>query len=165
MAKRKTSGKSKASAGARAGGKNSAPPANPRPIADRRALEKVSSDITRLLAEQSFETMEEANEFISQFVGTKDIPLPEHELTPLERAQDKMYEAWDARTRKARVRLACEALAISPDCADAYVLLAEETARTSDKALKLYEEGVRAGERALGPEAFTEDAGNFLGHT
>src|SRR5947209_3453571 len=93
----------------------------------------------------------------------KDLPLPESELTPLEQAQDKMYEAWEARSRKARVRLAREALAISPDCADAYVLLAEETARTPDEALKLYEEGVRAGERALGPEAFAEDAGNFWG--
>jgi tetratricopeptide (TPR) repeat protein len=163
MPKKKTSGKAKASAGDRAGRKSSAPPANPQPVADRRALEKVSSDITRLLAEQSFETMEEANEFISQFVGTKDIPLPERELTPPEQAQDQMYEAWGARGRKARVRLAREALDISPDCADAYVLLAEETARTPDEALKLYEEGVRAGERALGPEAFAEDAGNFWG--
>lgn len=163
MPKKKTSGKSKASAGAQAGKKSSAPPANPRPVADRRALEKVSSDITRLLAEQSFETMEEANEFISQFVGTKDIPLPERELTPLEQAQDKMYEAWEARGRKARIRLAREALAISADCADAYVLLAEETARTPDEALKLYEEGMRAGERALGPEAFAENAGHFWG--
>jgi hypothetical protein len=90
MAKKKTSGKAIAPAGPRAGKESSAPPANPRPVADRRALEKVSSDMTRLLAEQSFETMEEANEFISQFVGTKEIPLPERELTPLEQAQDKI---------------------------------------------------------------------------
>lgn len=163
MPKKKPSGKAEASAGGRASEKSSAPPANPQPVADLRALEKVSSDITRLLAEQSFETMEEANEFIRQFVGTKDIPLPERELTPLEQAQDKMYEAWEARSRKARARLAREALAISPDCADAYVLLAEETARTPDESLKLYEEGVRAGERALGPEVFAEDASNFWG--
>lgn len=93
MPKKRVPRKAKASAGGQAGEKSSAPPANPRPVADRRALEKVSSDITRLLAEQSFETMEEANEFISQFVGTKDIPLPERELTPVEQAQDKMYEA------------------------------------------------------------------------
>jgi tetratricopeptide (TPR) repeat protein len=163
MPKKKTLGKAKASAGGQAGKKSSAPPANPQPVADRRALEKVSSDITRLLAEQSFETMEEANEFISQFVGTKDIPLPERELTSLEQAQDRMYEAWEARSRKARVRLAREALDISPDCADAYVLLAEEAARTPDEVLKRYEEGMRAGERALGPEAFAEGAGNFWG--
>ena len=59
--------------------------------------------------------------------------------------------------------MAREALDISPDCADAYVLLAEETARTPDEALKLYEEGMRAGERALDPEAFAEDVGHFWG--
>jgi len=107
--------------------------------------------------------MEDANASISQLAGTKALPLTERELTPLERAQDKMYEAWGVRSRKARIRLAREALDISPDCADAYVLLAEETARTPDEALKLYEEGGRAGERTLGPEAFEEDAGNFWG--
>src|SRR5947209_20006778 len=91
----------------------------------------------------------------------KDLPLPESELTPLEQAQDKMYEAWEARSRKARVRLAREALALSPDCADAYVLLAEETPRTPNEARKLYEEGMRAGARALGPEAFAGGAGRF----
>jgi tetratricopeptide (TPR) repeat protein len=163
MPKKRVPMRAKTSAGGRAGRKSTAPSEEPQPVADRRALEKVSANLTRLLAEQSFETMEEANEFISQFVGTKDIPLPERELTPLEQAQDKMYEAWEARSRKARVRLAREALAISPDCADAYVLLAEETARTPDEALRLYEEGMRAGERALGPEAFAEDVGNFWG--
>lgn len=163
MPKKSTSGKAKPSAGGRGSRKKSVPAKDPRPVADRRALEKVSSDITRLLAEQSFETMEEANAFVSQFVGTKDLPLPGRELTPLERAQDRMYEAWGAHDRRARVRLAREALALSPDCADAYVLLAEKTARTPEQALKLYEEGVRAGERALGPEAFAEGAGEFWG--
>jgi hypothetical protein len=65
--------------------------------------------------------MEEANEFISQFVGTKDLPSPEREL-----------------------------------------LLAEETARTPDEALKLYEEGVRAGERALGPRGVRGGRGTLL---
>ena len=99
MPKKRASGKAKTSAGGRAGTKSSAPSKEPQPVADRRALERVSSDLTRLLAEQSFETMEEANEFINQFVGTKDLPSPERELTPLEQAQDKMYEAWEARTR------------------------------------------------------------------
>ncbi len=132
-------------------------------VTDRRALEKVSSDMTRLLDEQSFETLEEVNDFVQQFAGARDLPRPERELTPLERAQDKMYEAWEARSRKTRVQLAREALSISPDCADAYVLLAEETTRSPAQALKLYEEGMRAGERALGHEAFAEEAGHFWG--
>ncbi len=128
-----------------------------------RALEKVSAGMTRLLGEQEFETIEEANAYLQQYVGTKDFPPPARRLTMLERAQDVMYKAWEARSRKQRIKLAREALALCADCADAYVLLAEETTRTSEAALKLYEEGMRAGERALGEKVFAEDAGQFWG--
>ena len=78
-------------------------------------------------------------------------------------AQDIMYDAWDADTRKQRVALARKALAVSPRCADAYVLLAQETARTVDEALDLYRKGVEAGKLALGDAAFEQDAGHFWG--
>lgn len=42
----------------------------------------------------------------------------------------------------------CRVRAISPECADAYLLLAEEAAATLEQALKLLEQGVAAGERA-----------------
>lgn len=142
----------------RANSKSGAPP----PIHDRRAMEKMMLQMSRLLDEQEFETIEEANAFLQQFIGVKDIPHSSTPLTPLEQAQEKMYEAWDA-SGKRRVKLAREALEISPDCADAYVLLAEETARTPEEAGELYEQGVKAGERALGPEAFAEAAGEFWG--
>ena len=61
------------------------------------------------------------------------------------------------------MQLARKALKVSKDCADAYVLLAEETAKDLDEAMKLYEQGVEAGERALGPEAFEEGEGHFWG--
>jgi tetratricopeptide (TPR) repeat protein len=131
-------------------------------IRDRRAAEKTMFDIGRLLEQQKFESIEEANTFLQQFTGTKSIPVPVEDLTPLARAQEKMYEAWNA-TGKRRVKLAQEALEISPDCADAYVLLAEETARNPEEALRLYEQGMQAGEHALGPEAFQEAVGHFWG--
>lgn len=77
-------------------------------------------------------------------------------------AQDLMYEAFDARGVR-RATLAMEALAISPDCADAYLLLAEETSSSVEEACALLEQGVAAGERALGPEPFEEDVGHFWG--
>lgn len=78
------------------------------------------------------------------------------------RAQDLMYEAFDARGAR-RATLAREALAISPDCADAHLLLAEETSSSAEEACELLEQGVAAGERALGPEPFKEDIGHFWG--
>src|SRR4030042_5433202 len=85
------------------------------------------------------------------------------EKTPLKEAQDLIYDAWEVDDSKRRVALARKALEISPDCADAYVLLAEETASSLTDALNLYRQGVEAGERALGKDAFEEDVGYFWG--
>jgi tetratricopeptide (TPR) repeat protein len=85
------------------------------------------------------------------------------EETPLRKAQDIMYDAWEVSDSKRRVALGRKALEISPDCADAYALLAEETASSLPEALQLYRQGVEAGERALSKEAFEEDVGHFWG--
>ncbi|MGA8350145.1 MAG: hypothetical protein WB773_20310, partial [Isosphaeraceae bacterium] len=84
------------------------------------------------------------------------------EETPLSKAQDLMYKAFESHDPMERVELAKKALELSPDCADAYVLLAEQTKRRKE-ALELFEKGVAAGERALGPEAFQEHVGHFWG--
>ena len=82
--------------------------------------------------------------------------------TPLDAAQSLMYRAFDEPDNKKRVQLANDALALCPDCADAYNLLAEH-ASTRSEARRLYEQGVAAGERALGEEAFQRDVGHFWG--
>jgi len=82
--------------------------------------------------------------------------------TPLEEAQEMMYRAFDAPSDAKQVALAKKALKISPDCADAYVLLAEH-ARTEEEALTLYEKGVAAGERAIGKQGFRRHVGEFWG--
>jgi tetratricopeptide (TPR) repeat protein len=126
----------------------------------RRASEKMLQNIGKLLQEREFGSIEEANEYLQGLLASGGIPA----LAPtsaLDRAQELMYDAWEA-TGSRRVKLARQALEISADCADAYVLLAEE-ARSLREAKDMYEQGVRAGERALGPQAFDEDAGHFWG--
>ncbi len=78
-------------------------------------------------------------------------------------AQDIMYDAWDASDRHRRIALAKKALELSALCADAYVLLAQETAKDLDQAIQIYRQGVEAGEKALGKTAFCEDVGHFWG--
>jgi tetratricopeptide (TPR) repeat protein len=78
-------------------------------------------------------------------------------------AQQLMYDAWEAPTRQRAVALAKKALSISPDCADAYSLLAEQTAKSMEEAIDLYTKGVEAGERAIGKHAFIDDVGHFWG--
>jgi tetratricopeptide (TPR) repeat protein len=78
-------------------------------------------------------------------------------------AQDVIYDALEAPTKKQRVALALKALAISPLCADAYVLLAQEEAETLEDARDLYAQAVKVGEQALGPQGFAEYRGHFWG--
>jgi tetratricopeptide (TPR) repeat protein len=80
----------------------------------------------------------------------------------IEKAQDVIYDAWERATARSRVALARKALAISPLCADAYSILAEE-ARSVEEVRDLYARGVEAGELALGRKGFKESAGHFWG--
>ncbi len=126
----------------------------------RRANEQMLQNIGKLLQEREFGSADEANAYLQELLSSGGIPALAS-TNPLDRAQELMYDAWEA-TGSRRIKLARQALAISPDCADAYVLLAEE-ARSLPEAKRLYEQGVSAGERALGPQMFEEDAGHFWG--
>ncbi len=69
--------------------------------------------------------------------------------TSLDAAQDLIYEAFESNGPK-RMELARRALAISADCADAYTILAEETARTLNEQPDRY-------------ATFEQDVGDFWG--
>ena len=89
-------------------------------------------------------------------------PESPRELTPLERAQELAYDAMEAHGRL-RIKRARQALAISEDCADAWVLLAEE-ASTPDAAVERYERALLAGAAAIGVDRFASLRGEFWGH-
>ena len=82
----------------------------------------------------------------------------------LDQAQELIYDAWEAPTQKEAVALAKKALSISGNCADAFNLLAEMTAKSPAEAVELYRKGVEAGERAIGKQTFKRDAGFFWGN-
>lgn len=81
----------------------------------------------------------------------------------LQDAQDLIYDAWESPDPQERVKLAYDALARSPDCADAYVIFAEEIPGTLEEKRDMYAAGVEAGEQALGARPFKEDVGHFWG--
>ncbi|MRR57835.1 MAG: YecA family protein [Deltaproteobacteria bacterium] len=86
---------------------------------------------------------------------------PKNRKKQLEDAQQLVYDAWEAPTRKRAVELARRALELSGDCADAFCILAELRAQTDEEAIDLYRQGIEAGRRALGKKAFREDADHF----
>jgi len=93
---------------------------------------------------------------LEEIIGSVDT------TTSLYQAQQIAYRAFGAPDPKEKIRLAKMALDLSPDCADAYVLLAENAASRKE-TFDYYAKGVAAGERALGPDAFQEQLGRFWG--
>ena len=81
-------------------------------------------------------------------------------LSPLAIAQEIADAAWEAARPKDQVALAEKALSVSADCADAYLILANQ-APSRQMARQLLEEGVAAGARAIGNENFAAAAGHF----
>ncbi len=118
-------------------------------------MERQMAAMTRLLEQQDFQTDEEAQAFLDQ-INAQGGPIIAPPTTPLEQAQDLIAEAWGLSGRR-RDKLIRQALDLSPDCADAYVLMAEST-NDPQKARDYYEQGMRVGERAIGPEMFTQIA-------
>ncbi|MGD8453907.1 MAG: hypothetical protein PVJ57_18990 [Phycisphaerae bacterium] len=127
---------------------------------DPRAMERMYTDMERAAQRAGVSSEKELEAFYRESFLNKPVPR-QPGRTPLERAQDLIYEALATGGRR-QLRFVRQALEVCPDCADAYVLLAE---RETDpqRAGELYTQGVAAGERALGPEVFTADAGHFWG--
>ncbi len=128
----------------------------------RRDMEKLMANFHKTLAEKDFKNEEELRAFLDSMVGK---PLPEAlpSKNAKDYAQDIIYDAWDSTSHKERVKLAHEALASDPDCVDAYVILAENDAKTYDEQRMYYEKAVFAGERSLGKKFFKENKGHFWG--
>ena len=74
------------------------------------------------------------------------------------------FDAWESSSRRDRIELAKKAMDLCPDCADAYVILANEERALKRKA-GLYQKGVEAGARALGQQTFKENVGHFWGRS
>jgi hypothetical protein len=100
--------------------------------------------------------------FMYRSVGALGAEI-ESQSSDVARAQEIMYDAWDEPNPAKRIALAHQALRISALCADAYVLLAQEEADTVKRALEYYQQGVNAGEKALGADYFQENTGYFWG--
>lgn len=124
-----------------------------------RVMERSMRGMRKLLAGGDSPLRMEDNGLLSFSGRIEDLPAEPD--TPEGRAEVLLDRAYAARGRRA-VLLARQALEVWPDCADAYNLLAER-APDPESSGRLFEQGMAAGERALGPAAFAEAAGHFWG--
>ena len=89
---------------------------------DPRATERFMWEMVKRTQQQSFETAESINEFLSGKMNEEYEPVNKEE-----QAQVLCYKAYEAETEKLRVQLTNEAAAIQPDLVDVHLLLAEQS--------------------------------------
>lgn len=139
----------------------------PRLAALPRVAERGRVRISRLLESRPSASLNDVNEELGRARDQRLFDAPQEasagrDLTTLERAQELAYDAMEAEGR-VQIKRARQALALSPDCADAWVILGDN-ASVAEVALDRYERGVEAGARAIGPERFAALAGEFWEH-
>lgn len=137
-------------------------PAAPPLMQSRIGSESMMADLNRLMQGQEFEGLDDVQAFMNRLLDEGGGQLPASPpQSHAEQAQDLVYQAWEAPTDRGAVALARQALAIFPDCADAYSVLAEIDARSVEEACDFYQLGVYAGQRSLGEAFFAENTGRF----
>ncbi|MFZ5825376.1 MAG: tetratricopeptide repeat protein [Bacillota bacterium] len=89
---------------------------------------------------------------------------PQPPGSPREEAAELIDQAWETGGKR-RLTLARQAISLWPDAADAYVILGEAALQQGDfsEAIRQFQAGVEAGERALGKRFFQENTGHFWG--
>jgi len=128
----------------------------------RLEMEQQMADLGKLMAEQDFGNVDEANDFLRDLLAESGGQIPHHEPeTPAEKAQELIFQATDAPERRAR-KLIKDALKLDPNCVDAYVLLGEMADSLPD-AIAHFRKAVDAGDQSLGPDAFEKNRGAFWG--
>jgi tetratricopeptide (TPR) repeat protein len=130
------------------------------PSQDERAgFDKVMASLTQLFGGRDFMSDDELDALLDDKMANGEIP-PSAALDPLDEAQSLIYEAWNSEGAR-KISLARKALELSEDCADAFLILAQEEAKTREAALELYRKAYEAGRRSLDPAVFEEAVGDF----
>ena len=89
------------------------------------AMDQTMAKLQKLLANQDFQSIDEAYAYLQKLLQEHGGQVPEvAPSTPLEEAQALVAQAYEVTQPSRRRALAQQALALSPDCADAYAVLA-----------------------------------------
>lgn len=120
----------------------------------------MSAKLSALMNSKGLASPEELNEFIENNPNVFEV-LELEPKSPMDEAQQIMWAAFDEPSSKKKIALAEKALQICSDCADAYLVLAEEQARSAQEAIDFCRKGVEAGKRALGEEVLNSPDTRF----
>ena len=127
---------------------------------NRMSTEKDLAKIMEEIKKQDFQNTDEINNFLSNMMGQSLDDLPER-TDKKGRSQDLVIDAYEQPISKGK-KLVKQALELDPDNADAYNYLAS-IEKDLEKAIKMYERAIKAGEKSLGKKFFKEEKGHFWG--
>lgn len=129
----------------------------------RQRSEQTHAVMNQILRKQHFGSKREADEFVQELTEAMEKSTKPPRLfceSPLDEAQQLIYDAWEAPEHK-KAAMAYEALKISQDCLDAYLLLAEYAANSLEQSRDFYQKAIQTGQRLFGAEMFTYNRGIF----
>lgn len=123
--------------------------------------DKLTANLQRLLGTQNFKTIEEANEFMAQFIGQQIPSFPKEALNFKEQAQDLVFAAYEMDLDDGILNVE-QALILDPDCIEAFEYLAA-TEHLPVIASAFYEKGISIGRRLYGGAYLAKNKGYFWG--
>jgi tetratricopeptide (TPR) repeat protein len=121
--------------------------------------DKVMADLHRALASQEFNSEAEVREFLEKYLGDEIPSMPARELSPQEKAQDLVAEAYELDYVEARMNVAL-ALSLDPDCIEAYEILGSME-NAAQIGVIFFEKGISIGRRIFGGKYLQENKGLF----
>lgn len=117
------------------------------------------SDLQRLLETQNFKNDGELDAFLQKYQSEGIPEFPEEVLNNEEKAEDKIYQAYDT-TKAKGLKLAQQALKLDKNCIMAYQYLAEHQKYLS-KSIEYYKKGIAIGNKKFGGKYEEENKGHF----
>ncbi len=130
--------------------------------AQPRPTEPMFLHLAALTEDKEFESQEEFETFISQYM----VPGQKPNFPPLtllwHQGQELACQGWEQRSERKRADFARRALEVSPGAVDGYLLLAHD-APSWEEATGFCTQAVAAAERLLGPDFLTAYKGDFWG--
>ena len=125
--------------------------------------DKIMRDLNRLLNSQDFKSEDEIRKFMDGLMNKKIPELPVDNLSNKEKAQDLVFDAYEASPKKAKAKIE-QALKLDPDCIEAYEFLGSRETNVRLKA-GYFEKGIVIGRRIFGGDYLKEHKGYFWGFT
>ena len=130
--------------------------------AQPKPTESMFMHLAVLTEEEEPESEEELEALISRYMVPGRKPTFPPPTRSWHQGQELAYQGWEQRSKRKRAESARQALEVSPDAVDGYLLLAHD-APSWEEATGFCTQAVAAAERLLGPDFLTEYKDDFWG--